>query len=255
MCAGVAERRVIVLGALSAIAEATCRRLAAKGAALALFARDSSKLATLATDLRLRGAARVECFTMDLAGADDPRPALAEAAERLGGADDVLLFYGALGDQARAEQDHAEAMRLLQINFMSAAAWLLAGAELLEARARPGGVLLAASSVAGDRGRRSNYVYGAAKGGLSVLMQGLAHRFGREGRLKAIAMKFGFVDTPMTAGIKKGGPLWAKPDQIAAAIEAAMARRAPLVYAPGFWRLIMLAIRVTPQPIFNRVNL
>ncbi|MFN3513125.1 MAG: SDR family NAD(P)-dependent oxidoreductase [Phenylobacterium sp.] len=254
MTDAVSGRRVVVIGALSAIAEATCRRLAAEGAALALLARDETRLEAVAEDLRLRGAAQVIVRAEDLVRSD-PEAALAACREALGGIDAILLFYGLLGDQGRAEQDLAHARQILDVNFTSAAGWMLAGAQALEARAEAGGVLLAVSSVGGDRGRRSNYVYGAAKGGLSILMQGIAHRFGAAGRHRAVVMKLGFVDTPMTAGFDKGGPLWAQPDQIAAAIRRAMDHGGPIVYAPFFWRWIMLAIRLTPQAIFNRVNL
>lgn len=248
-------RKVIVLGALSAIAEATCRQLAEEGAALALLGRSAERLEAVADDLRVRGASNVVVEARDLAEAADADAVLDRCAEALGGADAILLFYGLLGDQTRAEVDWPHARAILDVNFVSAAAWMLAGANLIERRPAAGGVLLAISSVGGDRGRRSNYVYGAAKGGLSILMQGIAHRFGATGRHRAVTMKLGFVDTPMTAGFEKGGPLWAKPDAVARAIRKAMDRGGPFIYAPFFWRWIMLAIRLTPKAIFNKVNL
>jgi NAD(P)-dependent dehydrogenase (short-subunit alcohol dehydrogenase family) len=249
------SRKVIVLGALSAIAEATCRLLAEEGASLALLARNPERLDAVAQDLKLRGAQAVVTEALDLADASDAAAVLTRSSEAIGGADSVLLFYGLLGDQAEAERDWDHARAILDVNFTSAAGWLLAAANLIEARPVAGGVLIAISSVGGDRGRRSNYVYGAAKGGLSILTQGIAHRFGAAGKHRAVAMKLGFVDTPMTAGFDKGGPLWAKPEGVAKAIRKAMDRSGPIVYAPFFWRFVMLAIRLTPQPIFNKVNL
>lgn len=248
-------RKVIVLGALSAIAEATCRLLAEEGAHIALLGRNAERLETVAQDLRVRGAGTVAVETLDLADAAEAPAVLDRCATALGGCDAVLLFYGLLGDQTRAEQDWTHARAILDVNFTSAAAWMLAAANLIEQRPQAGGVLVAISSVGGDRGRRSNYVYGAAKGGLSILTQGIAHRFGATGKHRAVAMKLGFVDTPMTAGIAKGGLLWAKPEGVAKAIRKAMDRGGSIVYAPFFWRWIMLAIRMTPQPIFNKVNL
>jgi decaprenylphospho-beta-D-erythro-pentofuranosid-2-ulose 2-reductase len=248
-------RKIIILGALSAIGEATCRRLAKEGASLALFGRDAGRLKAVADDLKVRGAGGVHIFARDLAEAGDADAALAAASAAMGGADAVLLFYGVLGEQAKAETDPAHAAQLLQVNFTSAALWMLAGQRLLEKSHAPGRTtLLAVSSVAGDRGRRSNFIYGAAKGGLSILMQGLAHKSAGKG-VRAVAVKLGFVDTPMTAGVAKGGPLWATADQAAAAIVRAMEKGGPIVYAPWFWRWIMLAVRATPAAIFNKVNL
>jgi len=248
-------RRIVVLGAASAIAIAACRLLAGQGAHFALLGRTESRLQAIAADLKVRGAATGYFRALDLTDAADARAILAECERQIGPIDTVLMFYGALGDQAQAESDPATARTLIDVNFTSAALWALAGADLVE-RAGARGVLLAASSVAGDRGRRSNYIYGAAKGGLAILMQGIAHRFGaKPGGPRAVTLKLGFVDTPMTAHVKKGGPLWAKPETIAPVIAAALERGGPSIYAPWFWRFVMLAIRLTPQAVFNRVNL
>ena len=167
--------------------------------------------------------------------------------------DAVLLFYGVLGDQREAEQDPVMLRNIIAIDFASAAEWAAAAANQLEKQR--GGALLAVSSVAGDRGRRSNYVYGAAKAGLTTLVQGIAHRLAPSGA-HAVVLKLGFVDTPMTAHIKKGGPLWAKPGQIARIIKAVADRPGkPVVYVPWFWRWIMLVIRSVPSAIFHKTKL
>jgi NAD(P)-dependent dehydrogenase (short-subunit alcohol dehydrogenase family) len=114
--------------------------------------------------------------------------------------------------------------------------------------------VVAVSSVAGDRGRQSNYAYGAAKGGLALYMQGLAHSLAPVGA-RAVVVKPGFVDTPMTDGMAKGGPLWARPEAIAKAIRSAASRGGPIQYAPGFWRMIMLAIRAVPAFVFHKTKL
>lgn len=245
------RRRVIVLGATSAIAQATARRYAAEGGSLLLAGRDAQKLETIATDLRARGAAAATVETLDLARPVDAAAQLGAMAARIGGVDDVLLAYGVLGDQARAESDLDEARRLLAVNFTSAAEWCLAAANLLEAQGR--GTLLVIGSVAGDRGRQSNFVYGAAKGGLGVLVQGIAHRLALRGNgARAVLIKPGFVDTPMTGHLAKGGPLWASPDAVAGVIHRAAYDGGPVVYAPWFWRFILLIIRLVPASIFHK---
>jgi decaprenylphospho-beta-D-erythro-pentofuranosid-2-ulose 2-reductase len=249
-----ANRRVIIIGALSTMAMHTCRLLAAEGASLALLARNETRLADLAQDLRVRGAAKVTTFASDLEACPDHAAALAQATDSIGGADVIAIFYGYLGEQKRAETDPSEAQHIISANFSSAASWALAGAELLVRQNK--GTLLGISSVAGDRGRRSNYVYGAAKAGFSVLMQGIAHRFAAiPNGPTARVIKFGFVDTAMTAGITKGGPLWASADAAAQAVRRAFDHGGPIVYAPWFWRWVMLILRCLPAPIFNRVNI
>ncbi|MDB5448966.1 MAG: acetoacetyl-CoA reductase [Phenylobacterium sp.] len=243
-------RRIVILGATSAMAEATARLYAAEGAALVLVGRRLDRLEEIRADLLARGASDVEAAAADLARPD-------AAAERLAawagpqGADAILLFYGVLADQAQAERDPAVAREILSLNFTSAAEWCLAAANLLEAQRR--GALVVIGSVAGDRGRQSNYVYGAAKAGLGVLVQGLAHRLSlRNTGARAVLVKPGFVDTPMTDALPKGGPLWAKPEAIARIVKASAERGGPVVYAPWFWRVIMLIIRLIPAPLFHK---
>jgi NAD(P)-dependent dehydrogenase (short-subunit alcohol dehydrogenase family) len=114
-------------------------------------------------------------------------------------------------------------------------------------------VLVVIGSVAGDRGRASNAVYGAAKAGIGTLVQGLAHRLAGTGA-RAVLVKPGFIDTPMTAHLPKGGPLWAKPEAIAQVIVKAASGAAPVVYAPWFWRFILLIVRLVPAGIFHRTK-
>jgi NAD(P)-dependent dehydrogenase (short-subunit alcohol dehydrogenase family) len=242
--------RVIILGAASAVAEALARLYAADGADLVLVGRRPERLEDIARDLRARGAAAVVTAAADLAQAEDAEAQL--AAWRAGApVEGVYLFYGVLPDQARAEADLAYAGESLAVNFTSAALWCLAAARLLEDQGR--GVLVATGSVAGDRGRQSNYVYGAAKAGLGALVQGIAHRFAlRRSGARAVLIKPGFIDSPMTERLPKGGPLWAKPEAVARRIRRAADGKAPIVYAPGFWRPIMLVIRLIPASIFHR---
>ncbi len=247
----VSNPRVIILGALSAIAEATAREWARQGAELLLVGRDAARLEAIAADLRARGGA-AQTAVADLADGEIEQTFAALAA-RLGEVDIVLIAYGALGEQARAEKDALEAQRLLAVNFTSAARWCLAAADLFEAKGH--GTLIVLGSVAGDRGRGSNYIYGAAKGGLGILVQGIAHRLARGGA-RTVLVKPGFVDTPMTASIEKKGPLWAQPAAIARIIvKAGEGKTGPVVYAPWFWRWIMLVVRFMPARVFYRTRL
>lgn len=244
-------KRIVVLGALSEIAEATCRLHAEEGARLLLAGRDADRLQSVADDLRVRGADQVTTEALDLVHAD-PESCLARWDAALGGIDEVLLAYGVLGEQRNLEKDLAAAAELIDVNFRSAALWCLAATNLFEQR--KAGTLAVIGSVAGDRGRQSNALYGATKGGLGILVQGLAHRLAKSGA-KAVLVKPGFVDTAMTAHIPSKGALWSSPDKVARLIRQAVKGKAPVVYAPGYWRLIMSVIRNVPPQIFHRTSL
>ena len=207
----------------------------------------------MAEDLRLRGAARAGIAVRDLADTDEAMAAFADFVATLGGVDHVLVAYGVLGDQKVAEHDIAAAEAGLRVNFTSAAAWVLAAAGTLERQRR--GSLVVLGSVAGDRGRRANFVYGAAKAGLAALIEGVAHRFASSGP-RAVIVKPGPVVTPMTEGYaSRKGLMWATPETVAAIVRRAAERGGPVVYAPWFWRWIMLVIRFLPAAVFNRLNI
>jgi decaprenylphospho-beta-D-erythro-pentofuranosid-2-ulose 2-reductase len=242
--------RVVILGATSTIAEAAARVWAARGARLVLVGRNAERLEAIAADLKVRGAARAEALVADCAIVDATSE-VERIAGTLGGLDVVLLAYGSLGDQAELERDPGATADLLRTNFTSAAAWCQAVATILE-RQRSG-ALLVIGSVAGDRGRRSNYVYGASKAGLGVLVEGVAHRLAKSGA-RAVLIKPGFVDTPMTAGVARKGPLWVSPETVARTIVASADRGGPVVYAPAFWRVVMLVVRNVPSAIFHRTS-
>jgi decaprenylphospho-beta-D-erythro-pentofuranosid-2-ulose 2-reductase len=242
--------RVLILGAGSGIAQATGRLYAGEGAIIGLAGRNLGRLASIADDLRVRGSTQVETFDVDFTTAAVPST-LAAMVDKLGGLDHVILTYGVLGEQALAERDLTMAQAIIDVNFRSAAAWSLAVADMLERQGR--GSLVVLGSVAGDRGRRSNYIYGAAKAGLAVLVEGISHRFRGTGP-RAVIVKPGPTDTAMTAGMTKGGPLWATPEAVAGVVRKAADSGGPVVYAPARWRLIMAIIRMIPAPIFNKIN-
>ncbi len=242
--------RVVILGATSGIAEATARLYAAEGATILLAARNAGRLAQIATDLRVRGAARVEIAALDLASADAQAQLTAFAAQ-LGGIDHILLAYGLMTDEAEAERSLSAAAEMIRVNFGSAALWALAAANLLERAGK--GSLVVLGSPAGDRGRRKNFIYGSTKAGIGVLVQGIAHRFAGKGP-RAVLLKPGPTATAMTAGLGGDQSKLATPEEIARAVRRAADKGGPIQYAPGKWRLIMRIVREIPAPIFDKLN-
>jgi short-subunit dehydrogenase len=243
--------KILIVGATSAIAEATARLYAEKGAHLFLVARNAQRLEAVAADLRTRGAASVDTEAMD-ANSCDRHEALVERADQaLGGIDLALIAHGTLPDQKACERSFELTRTELETNALSILSLLTHLANRLETRGA--GTLAVISSVAGDRGRQSNYVYGTAKGAVSLFLQGLRNRLSKSG-VRVLTIKPGFVDSPMTADFAKGA-LWAKPEQIASGIARAVEKGRDVVYLPGFWRIIMLVIRAIPEGIFKRLSL
>jgi short-subunit dehydrogenase len=245
------ERKVAIFGATSAIAEACARAWAAQGASLFLAGRRVEALDAIARDLAVRGARRVATWAGDLADAGRHPDLLAALEAELGAPDVALLAWGTLTDQGRAEADPAYAAAELATNFAAPAALLLALAGRVAA---PGGVLACVTSVAGDRGRQSNAAYGAAKGGLQRLLEGLRHRLHGRG-VAVLDVRPGFVATPMTDHLPQDGPLWSTPEAVARDVVRAVERRAAVLYTPWFWRWIMLAVRAAPRPLLHRTRL
>ncbi|MFR0689047.1 SDR family oxidoreductase [Enterobacterales bacterium AE_CKDN230030158-1A_HGKHYDSX7] len=244
-------KKILIVGATSAIAEATARRFATRGAELFLLARNQERLASLAEGLTACGASAVHSASFDASDFSRHQGALAAALETLGGLDLVLIAHGTLGDQKACEQDAAATLSELNTNALSVISLLTPLANYFEKQGH--GSIAVISSVAGDRGRQSNYVYGTAKGALSIFLQGLRNRLFKSG-VQVLTIKPGFVDTPMTAAFPKG-PLWATPEKVAGDIDKAIARGKDVLYTPGFWCLIMAIIRSIPELIFKRLSL
>ena len=244
-------QKILIIGATSAIAEAAARQWAARGAALYLVGRNAGRLDAIAADLKVRGAARVECRVMDACDRSQHEAMLTAADSFLCGIDVALIAHGSLPDQRACELSVEQTLAEIDTNALS----VIALATLLANRLawQEKGTLAVISSVAGDRGRQSNYVYGAAKGMVSIFLQGLRNRMFKHG-VQVLTIKPGFVDTPMTAAFPKGA-LWAKPDAIARGIVRAVERGADEVYLPDFWRLIMFIIRHVPERIFKKMSL
>ncbi|TCK70842.1 SDR family oxidoreductase [Acidipila rosea] len=243
--------RVLALGATSAIAIAVLRQLAVKGASFYLVARNGEKIDTVAADLRVRGASAVHTRVLDLDNTALHPQMLADSAAALGTIDLALIAHGVLGEQADAQTDYSHAEAVLRTNLLSPVSLITWLANYFEAAHK--GTLAVISSVAGDRGRKSNYVYGASKGGLNVFLDGVRNRIDRSG-VQVLTIKPGFVSTPMTAHLPQNA-LFAHPNAIADGILKAIAKRKDVVYVPAFWGLIMFVVRSVPGSIFKKMNM
>ncbi|QWT18703.1 SDR family oxidoreductase [Bacillus sp. NP157] len=244
-------QRVLIIGATSAIAEATARIYAERGSRLHLVARTPARLDTVVEDLRIRGAADVGRDALDINDLGRHAAVLDSAWAALGDVDVVLVAHGTLPDQKACETSVDTAMAEFATNATSTIALLTLLAQRMEGAGH--GSIAVISSVAGDRGRASNYLYGSAKAAVSTFCSGLRQRLSRRG-VDVVTIKPGFVDTPMTREFKKGA-LWAKPDAVAAGIVKAIDKRKPVAYLPWFWFVIMTIIRSVPEFIFKRVSL
>ncbi|WP_122672183.1 SDR family oxidoreductase [Pseudomonas viridiflava] len=245
-------KRILIIGATSAIAHACARLWAAQGCDFFLVARSADRLQVTAADLEGRGARTVTLHEMDATHfAEHPRM-LADCLQVLGQIDVVLIAHGTLPDQRACEQDVGLALQEFITNSASVIALLTLLAQHFEVQRC--GTLAVISSVAGERGRPSNYLYGAAKAAVSTFCDGLQARLFKVG-VHVLTIKPGFVDTPMTQGLSLPAALLAQPEQVAERIVNGITRQSTSLYAPGFWALIMLVIRSIPQPLFKRLNL
>ncbi len=244
-------RKILIVGASSAIAHATARLYANDGDALFLIARDKEKLAAVSDDLKTRGASRVFTRVMDALDFDRHEAIIEEAFTLLDGLDIALVAYGTLPDQGKCEISWELTRKELEINCLSTISLLTRLGIYF--RRQQAGTIAVLSSVAGDRGRKSNYVYGTAKGAVSIFLQGLRNSL-HGSAVNVITIKLGFVDTPMTAGFDKG-ILWASPEKAAGGIYRSVNAKKDLVYVPWFWRYVMTVIRLIPERIFKRLKL
>jgi short-subunit dehydrogenase len=243
-------KRILIIGATSAIAAACARLWAGEGASFFLVARHAEKLASLASDLDVRGASAVATFIMDANDTASHDAMLEQAFARE--LDIALIAHGTLSDQAACEQDAALTLREFTTNALSVIALLTELASRFE-RQRAG-ALAVITSVAGDRGRPGNYVYGAAKAAVSTFCEGLRARLFRSG-VSLTDIRPGFVDTPMTRGLALPRLLTSAPETVARRIKSGVERKADVLYVPFFWFPIMALIRHLPRAIFKRMRL
>lgn len=243
-------RVILILGATSPMARAAATRLAGRGDHLFLASSDEAECERLAQDLAIRHQATVRFGRFDANEPGSHGKLLESVASELGDLDAVLVATGDMGPTPNT-LDPMEAARLVQVNFGGLASILGSCAQILARKGR--GVILAVTSVAGDRGRQSHFVYGAAKGGLAIYLQGLRNLMHPRG-VRVVTFKPGFVDTGMTYG-RAGTFLVASPAAAGEAIVRALERGPDVVYFPWFWRGIMTIIRMIPEALFKRLKL
>lgn len=244
------DRPVLVLGATSPIARAVAVELARSGTPLYLAGRDLQELWRVANDINVRFGVDVNVGIFDAEDTKGHPTFFENAIHRTGGFGGVVLAFGDLGDQGATEKEPSLAQAIIARNFSGAVSALLFMANHLEEKRS--GFVVAISSVAGDRGRFSNYVYGSAKAGLSAFLQGLRSRLQKVG-IPVLTVKPGFVDTAMTFG-KPGTFLVASPEKVGKKIVQAIRRHKDVVYVPGFWRWIMMVIKMVPERTFKKLK-
>lgn len=241
---------VLVLGATSPLARGACEELARSGSKLLLAGRDLEELNRNASDLRIRFGCEASAARFDATTPHDHEELL-RSVLRAAPLDGVVACIGAMGDPEESKSEMEAARTAIDVNFTAQAAILTAIAEHMAERS--GGFVIGVGSVAGDRGRQSNYVYGSAKGGFALWLQGLRNRMHRRG-VRVLTVKPGFLDTRMTFGTRSG-PLVADPFRAGRTMIRRLKGRGDVIYLPWFWRWIMLVIRAIPEPLFKRLSL
>ncbi|HWX29565.1 MAG TPA: SDR family NAD(P)-dependent oxidoreductase [Steroidobacteraceae bacterium] len=242
--------RVLILGATSPIARALALRFAFDGARLYLAARNADEARRVAEDVGVRAGVTALSGTFDASDFASHDEFIRSAATELGGLDGVVVCFGTLGDEDAAQTDPGAALATIHQNFTGAVSLITLAARHLEQQRS--GFIITIGSVAGERGRKKNYVYGSAKGALALFVQGLRGRLADSG-VHVMTVKLGTVDTRMTWG-REGALLTIAPIKAADLIYTAYRKRAEVVYVPWFWRLIMSAVKLIPESRFKRVN-
>jgi decaprenylphospho-beta-D-erythro-pentofuranosid-2-ulose 2-reductase len=244
-------RRVLILGATSGIAQETSRCFAVERAKLFLVARDEKKLKALTDDLKIRGAQAVETFCADLTDHSVQAVIISRAMTAWDGLDAALIAHGTLIDQLSAENDPALLRESIEINYCSIVALLTQLGAVFEAQRS--GVLAVIGSVAGDRGRRSNYIYGSAKAAIATFVGGMRLRLSPAG-VQVVLFKPGWVSTPMTAHLRQNF-LFISAEQAGRSIYKRMLSPRAVVYLPWYWKWIMAIIRSLPESVVLKLNL
>ncbi|MHA6236533.1 SDR family oxidoreductase [Pseudomonas fluorescens group sp. PF-69] len=245
-------KRILIIGATSSIAAACAREWAKDEAEFFLVGRNLEKLSQVSADLRARGCKSVTNYTLDINDIEKHPAMLEECLSILKQIDIALIAHGTLPDQKKCEEDVSIALKELSNNAISTIALLTLLANHFEIQKC--GALAVISSVAGDRGRPSNYLYGTAKAAVSTYCEGLRARLFKIG-VSVTTVKPGFVESPMTTGLALPNILIAKPEKVAHQIVHAIEKKTNTLYTPRFWLFIMLIIKSLPSFIFKRANL
>lgn len=243
---------VLVLGATSTIAQETIHQLGKRKMNLILTGRREDELNVLKKDLEIRYGIQVDCKLFDALDFDDHERFFFEVTKTHPSLDGVLLMYGAMSDQKEAEQSFSASRQMIDVNYTSAVSILNIAANYFEKQKK--GFIGAVSSVAGERGRKSNYIYGSTKAGLSVYLEGLRNRLHDSG-VQVMTIKPGMVDTKMTYGVVDDSPLLASPAKVGSDIAKGIEKKRHVLYTPWFWLVIMFIIKIIPEFIFKRTDI
>lgn len=243
-------KTILFIGATSAIAEEVAKSYARQGHRLVLWGRNRPHLESIGKNLEVLGASEVHVTEIDLDDCERHAKALEQTVSEAGQLDVAIVAHGVLPDQQSVQQSFALIQASIHTNFLSYVSLLTELANYFEAIRR--GTIVSITSVAGDRGRKSNYVYGSAKAGASTFTDGLRGRLAVSG-VHVVNIKPGMVDTPMTQHLKKGA-LFASPETVASGIVKAINKKKATAYVPGYWRFVMFIIRLIPESIFKKTN-
>ena len=245
-------KKILIIGATSAMARAYARIWAEKNAIFFLVARDPAKLQQTADDLLARGASAVHTAALDVTEIGSHKAVIDECFEKLSAVEVALIAHGTLPDQSACQANVDTALAEFAINSTSTIALLTDLGNRFEHQHF--GTIAVITSVAGDRGRPSNYLYGSAKASVTTFCEGLRARLYKAG-VHVVDIKPGFVDTPMTKGLNLPKLLLATPETVAVYIDKAISKKNNVVYAPWFWFWIMQIIKNVPNFLFKRSNL
>lgn len=241
----------VVFGATSSLARGIASSLAKRGWNLVLAGRDEEELDRLCADLEIRFGITASALVFDALDLDSLPAMWSELTSHYPDLKGVVIVFGFMGDQESMAADPVSILPVLHSNYTGACLVAQLAAKTLEEKQQ--GWMIGISSVAGDRGRMSNYVYGSAKGGFTLFLQGLRARLQKVG-VPVLTVKPGFLDTPMTYG-KKGIFLPGSPWVIGEKILLALEKGKDSIYLPGFWKLIMTIIKSVPEKVFKKTRL
>lgn len=242
--------KILIIGANSAIATATARRYAERHCELFLIARDEERLSSLVDDLRVRGASKINFLVQDLDKVNSHSEVIESVFDEFEHIDVALICHGTLPDQEACEESYKQAQKAITTNGLSVLSLLTELSRQMKGQGS--GTIAVITSVAGDRGRQPNFVYGSAKAMVSTYIQGMRGKL-LEHNIHLVDVRPGLVDSPMTAHMEKG-LLWSTPDVVAEKIVHSIDRRKHTVYAPGYWRLIMTVVKAFPEFLFKRLK-
>ena len=243
------------MGATSAISQSVAKQLIADDVCFHLVARNKDKLDIVANDLVARGCSNAICYCLDFNNLSEHAELVEKISKNVDVIDTLFVCYGIMHSQQDCEADVVKALEQVNSNYVSTVSLLVLFSQLMSEKnnEKDSSTIAVVSSVAGDRGRKSNYIYGSAKAGLSIFLEGLRYKLYDKG-INVLTIKPGFVDSPMTADIKKGA-LWVSTDQVAKYIVNGIEKKRSVIYVPAFWFFIMTIIKIIPAFIFRKLNI